>query len=107
MTRPTQFDAKFNASWQAIYGQCQRLKPVRVDALALVVALSATGDDQTLRLLTVGTKVVTTTGFKATAALSASYQMAAMCEPMNYDKFETASQKLSKLHQIKYDISLL
>ena len=47
--RPSQFDAKFNASWQAIWRQMPgELSRLGFDALALVAALSATGDDQTL-----------------------------------------------------------
>ena len=47
--RPSQFDAKFNAIWQAIWQQTPgELSRLGFDALALVAALSATGDDQTL-----------------------------------------------------------
>ena len=47
--RPSQFDAKFNAIWQSIWQQTPgELSRLGFDALALVAALSATGDDQTL-----------------------------------------------------------
>ena len=46
--RPSQFDAKFNASWQAIWRQMPGdLSRLGFDALALVAALSETADDQT------------------------------------------------------------
>ena len=64
--RPTQFDAKFNASWQAIWRQSPgELSRLGFDALALVVALSAAGDDQTLLLNDQwAKKLVTTKGFQ-------------------------------------------
>ena len=64
--RPTQFDAKFNASWQAIWRQSPgELSRLGFDALALVVALSATGDDQTLSPIDQwAQKLVTTKGFQ-------------------------------------------
>ena len=47
--RPSQFDSKFNASWQAIWRQNPgELSRLGFDALALVAALSAIGDDYTL-----------------------------------------------------------
>ena len=64
--RPTQFDAKFNASWQAIWRQSPgELSRLGFDALALVVALSETGDDQTLMATDQwAQKLVTTKGFQ-------------------------------------------
>ena len=47
--RPSQFDAKFNVSWHAIWRQTPgELSRLGFDALAMVAALSASGDDQTL-----------------------------------------------------------
>ena len=64
--RPTQFDAKFNASWQAIWRQSPgELSRLGFDALALVVALSETGDDETLSSTDQwAKKLVTTKGFQ-------------------------------------------
>ena len=65
-TRPSQFDIKFNANWKAIWRQTPgELSRLGFDALALVAALSATGDDQTLS--PVGRwaqKLVTNKGFQ-------------------------------------------
>ena len=64
--RPSQFDIKFNANWKAIWRQTPgELSRLGFDALALVAALSATGDDQTLS--PVGRwaqKLVTNKGFQ-------------------------------------------
>ena len=64
--RPSQFDVKFNANWKAIWRQTPgELSRLGFDALALVAALSATGDDQTLS--PVGRwaqKLVTNKGFQ-------------------------------------------
>jgi branched-chain amino acid transport system substrate-binding protein len=47
--RPSQFDAKFNVNWHAIWQQTPgELSRLGFDALAMVAALSASGDDQTL-----------------------------------------------------------
>ncbi len=64
--RPTQFDAKFNTIWQAIWRQSPgELSRLGFDALALVLALSETADDQT-RMPTDqwAQKLVTTKGFQ-------------------------------------------
>ena len=64
--RPSQFDAKFNASWQAIWQQTPgELSRLGFDALALVAALSATADGQTLTPAGQwAQKLVTNTGFQ-------------------------------------------
>ena len=47
--RPSQFDTKFNVSWNAIWRQTPgELSRLGFDALAMVAALSASGDDQNL-----------------------------------------------------------
>ena len=64
--RPSQFDEKFNANWQAIWRQTPgELSRLGFDALALVVALSATGADPTLSSANQwAQKLVTNTGFQ-------------------------------------------
>ena len=64
--RPSQFDAKFNVNWHAIWQQTPgELSRLGFDALAMVAALSASGDGQTL--LPAGQwaqKLVTNRGFQ-------------------------------------------
>ena len=64
--RPTQFDSKFKANWQSIWRQPPgELSRLGFDALALVVALSETGNDQTLMPTDHwAQKLVTTKGFQ-------------------------------------------
>ena len=64
--RPSQFDAKFNANWQAIWRQTPgELSRLGFDALALVAALSATGDDQIMSPASQwAQKLVTNKGFQ-------------------------------------------
>ena len=64
--RPSQFDTKFNSSWQAIWKQTPGdLSRLGFDALALVAALSGTGDGQTLTPAGQwAQKLVTNTGFQ-------------------------------------------
>ena len=64
--RPSQFDAKFNANWQAIWRQTPgELSRLGFDALALVAALSATGDDQIMSPASQwAKKLVTNKGFQ-------------------------------------------
>ena len=65
-TRPSQFDVKFNAIWQAIWRQIPgELSRLGFDALALVAALSATDDDQALLPASQwAQKLVTNKGFQ-------------------------------------------
>ena len=64
--RPSQFDAKFNSIWQAIWRQNPgELSRLGFDALALVAALSPTVDYQTPSLAGQwGQKLVTNKGFQ-------------------------------------------
>ena len=64
--RPSQFDAKFNVSWNAIWRQTPgELSRLGFDALAMVAALSALGGDQTLSPASQwAQKLVTSKGFQ-------------------------------------------
>ena len=64
--RPSQFDAKFNVSWHAIWQQTPgELSRIGFDALAMVAALSASGDNQTLSsAVQWAQKLVTSNGFQ-------------------------------------------
>ena len=64
--RPSQFDKKFNVSWHAIWRQAPgELSRLGFDALAMVAALSASGDDQTLSSASQwAQKLVTSKGFQ-------------------------------------------
>ncbi len=64
--RPSQFDAKFNVSWHAIWRQTPgELSRLGFDALAMVAALSASVDDQTLSPASQwAQKLVTSKGFQ-------------------------------------------
>jgi branched-chain amino acid transport system substrate-binding protein len=64
--RPSQFDAKFNVSWHDIWQQTPgELSRIGFDALAMVAALSASGDNQTLSsAVQWAQKLVTSNGFQ-------------------------------------------